>query len=67
MRVGNGMSETELLQRAKAHGVKVYGMSHYCSGPVAEESEAALILGFATLRIDEIHDAVRLLKTAWAS
>ena len=42
-------------------------MSRYRSGPVADEAEGTLILGFATLRIDEIYDAVRLLSTAWAA
>jgi GntR family transcriptional regulator/MocR family aminotransferase len=67
LRVGNGMSETELVERAAARGAKVYGMSRYRSGPVADEAEGTLILGFATLRIDEIYDAVRLLSTAWAA
>jgi GntR family transcriptional regulator/MocR family aminotransferase len=65
LRVNNGMSEAELIQKAKEHGVKVYGFSRYCSEPISDEHQDALILGFATLKIDEISDAVSYLKNAW--
>lgn len=65
LRVGNGMSESELIQQAKECGVKVYGYSRYSSERIPEEYKSALILGFATLKVDEIVDAVSLLKNAW--
>ncbi len=65
LRVGNGMSESELIQKAKECGVKVYGISRYCSEPISDEHQNALILGFATLKVNEISDAVSLLKIAW--
>lgn len=65
LRMGNGMMESELIQKAKECGVKVYGFSRYSSEPISNSQQSTLILGFATLKIDEIFDAVSLLKNAW--
>ena len=62
----NGMKEGTLIQKAKACGVKVYGYSRYSSKTVPKEHQSSLVLGFATLKTDEIDDAVRLLKSAWS-
>lgn len=65
LRVNNGMSEQELIDAALANQVKVYGLSRYYSVPPAEQAAGTLLLGFATLKIEEIHDAVARLKKAW--
>lgn len=65
LRAGNGLSEPELVQRASEWGVKVYGFSRYSSAPTSDAPRDAIVLGFATLRLDEIEDAVMLLKRAW--
>ncbi len=65
LKVDNGMKESMLIQKAKECGVKVYGFSRYTSEPISNAQQSTLILGFATLKIDEIYDAVSLLKYAW--
>lgn len=65
LRVGNGMTESDLIQKAKEHGVKVYGLSRFSSESIAEAQPCTLILGFATLKLDEIFEAIALLKKAW--
>lgn len=63
--IGNGMKESDLIQKAKEHGVKVYGFSRYSSEQISEKNQSSLVLGFASLKIDEIPNAVSLLKKAW--
>ena len=65
LRIGNSMLEPELIQKAMKCGVKVYGLSRYFSGPNPQEHQNTLVLGFASLKIDEISDAVSHLKRAW--
>jgi GntR family transcriptional regulator/MocR family aminotransferase len=65
LRVNNGMSEQELITAAQREQVKVYGLSRYYSVPSETEEAGAVLLGFATLKIDNIPDAVGRLKKAW--
>ena len=65
LRVRNGMTERELVQSAREHQVKVYGLSRYYSIPPTEQRGSTLLLGFATLKLDEIPDAVSRLREAW--
>jgi GntR family transcriptional regulator/MocR family aminotransferase len=65
LRVNNGMSEKELIETARAQQVKVYGLSRYYSVAPNEKEGSILLLGFATLKIGEIPDAVSRLKKAW--
>ncbi|MPM67811.1 HTH-type transcriptional regulatory protein GabR [bioreactor metagenome] len=65
LRVGNGMSEEALIEAARARQVKVYGLSrYYCACP-DEPGEATLLLGFATLRMEDIAPTAALLRQAW--
>lgn len=66
LRVSNNMKESELIQKAKECGVKVYGFSLYSSERISKEHQNSLVLGFASLKIEEISDAVSLLKKAWS-
>lgn len=61
----NGMSEQELIQRAKELGVKVYGFSGCYIEQITDIYKSTLLLGYATLQVNEISDAVSLLKKAW--
>ncbi|SHH74157.1 GntR family transcriptional regulator / MocR family aminotransferase [Sporobacter termitidis DSM 10068] len=65
LRMPGGADEAALVQKAKARQVRIYGLSRYYS----ERPEAGypndLLLGFATLSIDEIPKAVDLLRKAW--
>lgn len=65
LKVGNGLSEAELIQKAAHNGVKVYGISRLFSEQTQDSQSNTLILGFASLKIEEIHIAVSLLKHAW--
>ena len=64
--VRNGMTEAELIQSAWKHGVKIYGYSRYSFKTVPQAHQSSLILGFATLKSEEIEEAVHLLARTWA-
>jgi GntR family transcriptional regulator / MocR family aminotransferase len=65
LKVKNGMSEEELIASAQKNGVKVYGFSQYYFEDGSVDEQPSLLLGFATLRKNEIFDAVSLLRKAW--
>ncbi len=65
LRVRNGMSEQELLDRSEERGVHVYGMSRFYSSPLSEK-DPAVLLGFAALSHEDISEAVQALRSAWA-
>ena len=67
-----GMSEKEAVLRAKEAGVKVYGLSQYCTGTAEEKEQLAsgkdrgiLLLGYAAMKEEDIVTAIQLLKKAW--
>lgn len=64
--VENGMNEQTLIERARAQGVRVYGLSGYFTPP-AKPPRATLVLGYAGLTEGQIAQAVRLLGDAWRS
>jgi len=61
----NGMLEHELIERAKASGVRVYPLSAYYTPPV-KPPRATLVLGYAGLTEQQIDEAAKLLKQAWS-
>lgn len=65
LRVNNGMSEAELIMKARLSGVKVYAYSRFFADSTPEAPRDTLILGFATLGIEDIRNAMSLLKSAW--
>ena len=65
LEIGNGMEEAKLIAAAHNQGVKVYGLSGYYSGEHSLIKHPTILLGYATMRQNEIADAVRLLKNAW--
>ena len=62
----NGMLEQTLIERARAVGVRVYGLSAYYTPPV-KPPRATLVLGYAGLNERQISEAVRLLRQAWSA
>lgn len=61
-------SETELIQKAKSQGVKVYGLSEYCIGTqrkMQNKRNATILLGYANMKEEEIIEAIESLKKAW--
>ncbi len=61
----NGMLERELIERASAAGVRVYGLSAYYTPPV-KPPKATLVLGYAGLTEQQINEAAALLRQAWS-
>ena len=61
----NGMLERELIERARAAGVRVYGLSAYYTPPV-KPPKATLVLGYAGLTEQQINEAAALLRQAWS-
>ena len=61
----NGMLERELIERARAVGVRVYGLSAYYTPPV-KSPQATLVLGYAGLTERQIDEAAALLRQAWS-
>lgn len=62
----NGMLEGELIERARAVGVRVYGLSAYYTPPV-KPPRATLVLGYAGLTERQIDEAAALLRQAWSA
>jgi len=60
----NNMSERELIETAKAKGVKVYPTSIFYATPPVNQP-AKVLLGFANLAEAEIEKGMELLKIAW--
>ncbi|MFA6308951.1 MAG: PLP-dependent aminotransferase family protein [Clostridia bacterium] len=65
LKINNGMSESQLIKTAQNRGVKVYGISQFFLNNINKTRQSSLLLGFATLKEDEIFKAVHLLKLAW--
>ena len=61
----NGLTETEMCQRAEAYGVKVYPISPYFSGDVPDEHQSKVLLGFGALNREQMQQDVNLLYQAW--
>ncbi len=60
----NGMLERELVERAKAAGVRVYALSAYYLPPV-RPPRATLVLGYAGMTGEQIDEAAARLRRAW--
>ncbi|MBQ5682610.1 MAG: PLP-dependent aminotransferase family protein, partial [Peptococcaceae bacterium] len=61
----NGLSETEMCQKAEKNGVKVYPISPYFNGEVPEEHQSKVLLGFGALTEEQMKLGVTLLHKAW--
>ncbi len=64
LRFHNGILEEEAVERAKSAGIRVYGLSEFFVQK-KEETEAVVLIGYATLREDEIKEALQILSTIW--
>ncbi|MDF2484752.1 MAG: transcriptional regulator, GntR family with aminotransferase domain [Herbinix sp.] len=65
LQVPNRMSEEQLIEAAKAMGVRVYKCSQYYSNPIDIPKEPILLLGYAMISEKEIVESCKLLKQAW--
>ena len=61
-----GMEEAELVRRAQAAGVRVYGISGSFIHPEHNVYPSTVMLGYANLGEEEIEKGCRLLEKAWA-
>ena len=60
-----GRTEEELIKEAEQAGVKVYGMSGYFIHEEHNNYPPTIVLGFASLKEEEIVTGLELLKKAW--
>ena len=65
LRTKNGMTEQQLIDSARAQGVRVYGLSQYATGPLVTPDPPILLLGYAALRMEEIAGGVDRLAAGW--
>lgn len=65
LKINNGMSERELIARAMAYDVRVYGLSEYSSSGNLYEWQDCIVLGYAGIPLEKIPVAVKLLAAAW--
>ena len=64
LRFHNGISEDEAVERAKSAGVRVYGLSEFFVQE-KKETEAVVLIGYATLTEEEIKEALQILSRIW--
>lgn len=62
--VSNGMSEQELLQRAKDASIQVYGLSDYAQLPLST-IHPQIVLGFASVTEQHLEQGLAELVAAW--
>lgn len=65
LQVNNKMSEKELVSSAQKNGIKVYGISQYYFEKEISHQQPTILLGFASMRSENIIEAVSLLRQSW--
>ena len=63
----NGMTEKEAVEAAKREGVKVYGLSEYCTQLPKCRTIPTILMGYATLSEKQIQEAAGRLAAAWGN
>jgi len=63
--VNTGVGESELIERAKAKDIRVYGLGEYYNKEIKHENHPTLIFGYSHLSHKNIKSAVKKLKDAW--
>ena len=64
LRFHNGISEDEAVERAISAGIRVYGLSEFFVQE-KKETEAVVLIGYATLTEEEIKEALQILSRIW--
>ena len=64
LRFHYGISEDEAVERAKSAGIRVYGLSEFFVQE-KKETEAVVLIGYATLTEEEIKEALQILSRIW--
>ncbi|KAF0091662.1 MAG: GntR family transcriptional regulator / MocR family aminotransferase [Fusobacteria bacterium] len=65
LRVNNGMSEEDLVDKAKKVGIGVYGISNYFYNKNSLDKSATVLLGYAGMKDEEIRQAISKLTEIW--
>lgn len=65
MEIDSKMTENQLTQSAELNGVKVYGLSEYCSFENKTPKNPCIIAGYSGLNEQEIIDGINILNKAW--
>ncbi|MDL2295336.1 PLP-dependent aminotransferase family protein [Lachnospiraceae bacterium OttesenSCG-928-E19] len=60
----NGRTEEELIELARAKGIKVYGLSEYSVG-TERKYRTTILLGYANMTEEKIKEATELLVEIW--
>ncbi|MBR4878453.1 MAG: PLP-dependent aminotransferase family protein, partial [Clostridia bacterium] len=61
----SGMSENQLVSLAQAEKIKVYPVSSYFIGEVAQKYSSSVLLGYGALSEKQIEEGVSRLMKAW--
>lgn len=61
----NGLTEQQLIEKAKKEKIKVYGLSEYFISEQIKRESTTVILGYANLSVEEIGKAMGRLKKVW--
>lgn len=64
VKIKNGMSEKELVEKAAAVGIKVYPLKDCYIGENRDETPV-IILGYAKLNVTTMESGLKLLKNEW--
>ena len=64
IKVNSHLFETDLIQRAAGYGVRVYPVSEHWQR-IYKYDRKTVLLGYSSLDLEEIKQAVRLLRKAW--
>ncbi|GAB6169488.1 PLP-dependent aminotransferase family protein [Clostridium carnis] len=65
LKVNNGMSERELIEKAKNAKIKVLGISNSYKGELDNKYFGTIFLGYASLEEENLEEAIILLKSVW--
>jgi GntR family transcriptional regulator/MocR family aminotransferase len=65
LHIKNGLDEIQLVSKAKAHSVRVYGLSEYYSFPISDYPKSTVVIGYSGFHSHEIVAAVERLENAW--
>jgi GntR family transcriptional regulator/MocR family aminotransferase len=65
MHIKNGLDEAQLVAKAKAVSVRVYGLSEYYSFPAQDYPQGTVVIGYSGFNSSDIDTAVARLENAW--
>ena len=66
VRVEGDLDDRALCEQALRHGVRVWPISPYFTGPVPEAYRSAVLLGYGNLSSEQLRRGVALLAEAWS-